>query len=430
MSLTLLLDLDNTLLENEMSQFLPAYFDGFAKCMAEYVDPENVLQPLLSATDRMIKNNNPDRTLKEIFDEYFYPAIGVPYEEIQATFKAFFVQEYPKLKVLTDSNPEAIALVENALSRGYRLVIATNPLFPEIAIRQRLDWAGLSPEKYPFSLITSYENSHFAKPNPAYYAEIIGKFAWPKESVIMVGDDPYNDIEATNQLGIPNFWVRPSHSTISNEEFTQLPERVINSIQPPNSSGRLSEVLPWIDNSNLDDLMADYNSPSAILAVLRSTPAVILCKISSIPEEKWKIRFSETNWSLTEIICHLRDVEEKVHLTRLKTVLENKNPFLPGEDTDSWNEEYQYISQNGNESLQKFVEKRKQTLSILESLNLEDWLRPARHAIFGPTDLQELCHIITGHDQLHLKQIFSLIDTLSFRNDTNRGEKSLTSQFE
>jgi hypothetical protein len=41
--------------------------------------------------------------------------------------------------------------------------MAANPVFPETAIRQRMECAGISD--FPFKPITSYERMHAAKPN-------------------------------------------------------------------------------------------------------------------------------------------------------------------------------------------------------------------------------------------------------------------------
>ena len=40
---------------------------------------------------------------------------------------------------------------------GLRAVLATNPIFPAVATRSRIRWAGLEPED--FELCTTYENS-------------------------------------------------------------------------------------------------------------------------------------------------------------------------------------------------------------------------------------------------------------------------------
>ena len=77
---------------------------------------------------------------------------------------------------------------------GYRVVLATNPLFPAIATRNRIRWAGLNPED--FELVTTYENSHYCKPNPDYYREILGKLSLDGSQCLMVGNDVGEDMIA------------------------------------------------------------------------------------------------------------------------------------------------------------------------------------------------------------------------------------------
>ncbi|HEX6270004.1 MAG TPA: DinB family protein, partial [Anaerolineales bacterium] len=134
---------------------------------------------------------------------------------------------------------------------------------------------------------------------------------------------------------------------------------------------------------------------------------------ASLSESSWSQNPQEGEWNLTEILCHLRDVEGEVNLARVEKVLQEKNPFIPGMDTDPWAEERMYFCQNGPDALGDFMDRRIRLLSLLEHLRSEDWDRKARHAIFGPTDLKEIVSIFTGHDRLHVRQVFESIRSLS-----------------
>ncbi|MFB2351719.1 HAD family hydrolase, partial [Priestia megaterium] len=72
------------------------------------------------------------------------------------------------MQSVTQVRPEAVDFVDWAFAQGYTIAIATNPLFPRTAIEQRLAWAKLPVDKYPFKIVSSYEGFHFAKPNPAF----------------------------------------------------------------------------------------------------------------------------------------------------------------------------------------------------------------------------------------------------------------------
>ena len=61
-------------------------------------------------------------------------------------------------------------------------------------MRTRLSWVGLAPED--FSLVTTYENSRFCKPNPAYFQEIVEKLGKTPQECLMVGNDGVEDTAA------------------------------------------------------------------------------------------------------------------------------------------------------------------------------------------------------------------------------------------
>ena len=400
MTPTLLIDLDETLLSSDMGNFLPAYLDAVGRHFDSYAPPEAVVPALLSATSRMIQNNRPDRSLKQVFDSAFYPAIHLKEADLRESVEAFYREVFPGLRQLTRAFSEAAEVVRAVAERGYTVAIATNPLFPRAAILQRLEWAGISPELPAIRLITSYEDFHFAKPNPAYYAEVLARLGWPEGPVVMVGDEYENDILPARRLGLAAFWV---------DGAAQPPE---DGAVPASGRGKLTDLIPWLDSAGPEALAPDYNHPAAMEAILRSTPAALAGMSQALPEADWTLRPDPTEWSLTEILCHLRDVEEEVHLPRLRKLIEEANPFLPGMDTDPWAEERVYICQNGPEALRAFVDCRLELLALIETLSPEDWQKPARHAIFGPTHLSELVNIHAGHDQLHVRQARQVLDSI------------------
>jgi FMN phosphatase YigB (HAD superfamily) len=390
---TLLIDLDNTLLFNDMETFLPAYLQALSTHLAPYAEPGVMVNTLIGATRRMVENRRPDCTLLEVFNEAFYPLLGLRERELSETVGAFYKDVFPTLKTVTRPNPEAVQLVEQALERGFQIAVATNPLFPRAAILHRLEWAGLSPEKYPFRLISSFEQFHFSKPHPAFLAECLGILGWPDGAVVVVGDDPQKDIRAARLLGLPAYWITQDGQWPESEKAA------------PTGSGSLAGLLPWLDGLPEEALRPDFSSPSAVFAILQSTPAVLDGLLRMDPAKIQMKRLQPGEWTPTEILCHLRDVEKEVNLPRLKKVLHENNPFLPGMDTDPWAEERLYYCQDGEQAFSHFITARMKLLDLITDLDPETWERSARHAILGPTRLIELVGIIAKHDRLHVQQI-------------------------
>ena len=397
MSLTLLFDLDDTLLENSMAEFLPAYLREISTYLANSVEPAIMINALLAGTNAMLVNQNPGCSLADVFYPIFYQTIQRAPQVIDPDIDRFYQEVFPRLKRLTRPIPQAVRMVEAALARGYKVAIATAPLFPRQAILQRLRWAGFTPEQHPFALVPSIHDFHFAKPNPAYLAELLAMLGWPEDGAVMVGNDPRDDIRAAYGLGLPSYWIR--------KDGYPPPE----GDEQPTGSGYHEDLLHWLDSAQPAQLQLDYHKPSAILAILRSTPAALNTLSHGLTGDSWNERPTPTQWSLTEIICHLRDVDAELNLPRLEKITQQINPFLPGIDTDLWAEERSYVLQDGRAALHRFTRDRVSLLNLLESLSPDDWQRSARHAIFGPTTLQELVGFIVGHDRLHVRQAYGVI---------------------
>jgi FMN phosphatase YigB (HAD superfamily) len=394
---TLLIDLDDTLLSNDINTFLPAYLQALSKSLADYAPPEKLVPNLLAATRQMVRNSRPDQTLKQVFDQAFYPSLGLKALTLQDDLEQFYGRVFPTLAGLTRPRPEAVRLVISAFERGWRVAVTTNPLFPRTAILQRLAWGGLPIEQFPFELVTSYETFHFAKPSPAYFAEVVGRLGWPEGPIIVIGDDLQNDIYAARKLGLAAYWLEQPGMTIPYGP------------NGPSGYGPLGGVLEWIEAAETEILQPNFSGRQSMLAVLRSTPAVLDTLTDELTPDDWTRRPEPQAWNLTEIACHLRDVEREVNLERIEAVLKDDNPFLAGKDTDAWAAERGYAGQDGRQALIHFTDCRMTALDLLEPLQPEDWRRPARHAIFSRTQLAELVGITAGHDRLHVKQVMQTL---------------------
>jgi len=399
-TLNLLLDLDGTLLGNEINGFVSGYTAALAKFMASYVEPGYFVQSLMKATGAMIQGQRPECTLEQNFDAVFYPALGYAKEDLRPQIDTFYREIFPSLQPLTEFRPEAVQFVEEALRRGHRLSIATNPLFPRTAILQRLAWAGFPAGNLPFEIVPSFETFHFAKPNPAFFAEILAYLGWPDGPVVMVGNEMSLDISPARMLGLSAFWIDGDGAASSVDSRDPL---------APQAFGKIQDIISWLDVTQPEALKPGYNTPAAYIAILEATLAFWDTMVRCLPAGVYGQRPNDGEWCLSEIICHLRDVDADVNLPRLQKIILENNPFLPGKDTDPWAEERHYINQDCMQAAGAFMAARQNLVTLLRSLKPEEWKRPARHAIFGPTDLSELVGFITGHDRLHIQQALQAV---------------------
>ncbi len=397
MPTTLLLDLDDTLLDSNMSAFLPAYFQALAKHLAGRVQPDVMLPALMAGTQRMLEHDDPRQTLQEVFEADFYPRLGIAKEDLAEAIDRFYDEIFPSLGSLTRRRESAIQLVEWAFGQGYRLAIATDPLFPRKATYHRVRWAGLDPDR--FEVISSFENFHFSKSHPAYFAEVLGRLGWPDGSVLMVGNDVRRDLKPAQKLGLATYHVDPANDGGANGEA--------------GGSGDLLELQSWLKSVDPDTLQPSYKSKEAILAILASTPAVLQGWSSGLSDGDWQQAPSAVDWAMIEVLCHLRDTELEIHPMQIQVLLEEEEPFIPRPDAGVWAKQRRYLDENGPASLQEFSRARVETLAKLKNLDEEIWKRRARHAIFGPSNFKEIIGFMADHDRMHIRQAWDTLQALS-----------------
>ncbi len=403
--LTLLLDLDDTLLHTNIEAFIPAYFQKLAAHLASFIPPETLLKQLMIGTRQMLANRHPRQTLREVFDAHFYPFLKVDPERLLPAIETFYDEVFPSLRQVTRPVPGAVEVVEWAFAQGYRVAIATNPLFPRKAIYHRLRWAGLPPETYPFALVSTYETFHFTKPQPAYYAEVLGRLGWPEGPVLMVGNDVEADLKPAAALGLATF--HTLDVPLQMNRFT------------PTGRGYLADLRSWLERTDLTTLVPAFSTPGALLALLRSTPAALTGLLDPIPPSAWRQRPASGDWSVVEVLCHLRDVEREVDQPRLRRILTEDEPFLPAETPDDWASTRRYQDQDGPSALEEFATQRLETLDLLEPLSADQWGRKARHTLFGPTTLQELVSFNAEHDRLHVRQVWEVLQEIGERSEAS-----------
>ncbi len=198
-----LFDLDGTLLSITMAEFVAHYFRALTAWAVQYgVPEEEFVAKLQVATHAMQRNQGPE-TNAEVFARHFFPLQGRGADYWGPIFEAFYRQAFPKLQHLARPRPAARQVVEAAMAQGYPVVLATNPLFPEAAVRQRMAWAGVAD--LPFALVTTYENSRASKPMPAYFEQVCAAVGAAPEACLMVGDEPMD--MAAAQVGMRTYWV-------------------------------------------------------------------------------------------------------------------------------------------------------------------------------------------------------------------------------
>jgi hypothetical protein len=153
-------------------------------------------------------------------------------------------------------------------------------------------------------------------------------------------------------------------------------------------------------------------SPPPVSALLQQLELMAVNVRSSLELEDvdWTWRPAVKEWSLTEVMCHLRDVEREVHQERFRALIEKDNPFIQGVSADEWAETRQYKLEDGPKAMNEFLEARASTIVMLDDLDEKTWQREGRHAFFGQTSTHEILSLVVRHDDIHWQQISRLLE--------------------
>jgi hypothetical protein len=109
-------------------------------------------------------------------------------------------------------------------------------------------------------------------------------------------------------------------------------------------------------------------------------------------------------WSTLEVVCHLADFEI-VGADRIKRVIAEREPTLPGGDENLFAARLAYHERNAEEELLLIELVRKQVAGILRTLKSEDFRRRGIHSEAGPLTLEALVQRSTSHIPHHVRFI-------------------------
>ncbi len=188
---TILFDLDGTLVPFVQEEFISTYIRTLVQRVAPMgYDGEKIVQALWKGTAAMLQNDG-QLANRQVFWESFAADLGYGALGLESLLEDYYRNEFNAVSAVLKQSADRRGLIRALREKGYTLVLATNPVFPAVAVASRLHWIGLEPEDFDY--VTTYENSRFSKPAPAYYQEILTKIGCQADQCLMVGNNPSDD---------------------------------------------------------------------------------------------------------------------------------------------------------------------------------------------------------------------------------------------
>ena len=151
-----------------------------------------------------------------------------------------------------------------------------------------------------------------------------------------------------------------------------------------------------------------YDTKRDILDALSGMPEVLGRVVADLMAGGHALAAPPGAWSAVEIVCHLRDAEERA-LERTRIMLVADTPKITPYDPAAWAIERQYASQELRAALLAFGALRETHTAELEAIPFQDWHRGGEHQEYGHIDILGHALHIMSHDAVHLRQLARLV---------------------
>jgi FMN phosphatase YigB (HAD superfamily) len=198
-----LFDLDGTLLDIQLGEFIGRYFSALASSASDRYGELDLVAAVRASTEAMMAVHA-GITNRDAFYADFLDRTAIDLGRDWPFFEAFYRDVFPSLREGARPSKGARRSLETARELDLRTAVATNPIFPRLAVHHRLGWAGIDPAEV--DIITTYEEMHACKPHASYFRETAAMLGVNPSECLMVGDDRYLDLAASD-VGMRTFYV-------------------------------------------------------------------------------------------------------------------------------------------------------------------------------------------------------------------------------
>jgi len=162
------------------------------------------------------------------------------------------------------------------------------------------------------------------------------------------------------------------------------------------------------------ELMSGYWAarPEINLRLFAQTPAAIADFLLEATQDGLDWQPAPERFSITMVLAHLADVEIHTVMNRIRAVAEQENPVLPAYDQEALFRSGKTF--RAREELERFAERRTETIGYLRLLPASAMQRTGRHEELGTVRLEEILNECMFHDLGHIRQVAELYRARAF----------------
>src|SRR5689334_14940819 len=111
-----------------------------------------------------------------------------------------------------------------------------------------------------------------------------------------------------------------------------------------------------------------YDNRKDLLDSISTAPDIFVGLLADVSQEQAQSAHGgDEGWSIVEVMCHLRDAEER-GLERLREMRDKDEPHLPSYDQEQWARDRNYAAADLRDALAAFLKIRAQRIAELSAL--------------------------------------------------------------
>jgi len=145
---------------------------------------------------------------------------------------------------------------------------------------------------------------------------------------------------------------------------------------------------------------------AASIAAIRETPAVLRTAVRGLTDAQLDTPYRPGGWTVRQVVHHVPESHMNAFV-RFKLALTEDNPTIKPYDEDAW-AKLKDVSSPIEPSLTLLDALHTRWVTLLETMNREDFGRPLQHPERGPMTLDQMLQLYAWHGRHHAAHITGL----------------------
>ena len=160
-----------------------------------------------------------------------------------------------------------------------------------------------------------------------------------------------------------------------------------------------------------------YDTARDLADAMAAAPDALEGLLAGLDDVRARVaRGGDEAWSVVEVVCHLRDAEERA-VERMRAI-RDEDDRIAGYDQEAWAVERDYANADLGAAAAAFRRHREAHVAGLRALPADAWQRAGTHEEWGRVTIENHTIHMAAHDVQHLGQVaLALRDARRERSD-------------